>query len=99
MSKVLVEGFRLAPQQERVWLLHQKDKSRAYRAQSAIRIDGEIDARLLRRAVEEVVQRHEILRTSFRATRSRGLLVNHGPMSGLVNDLDRIGLREAGPCL
>ncbi|HEU4712838.1 MAG TPA: amino acid adenylation domain-containing protein [Pyrinomonadaceae bacterium] len=65
MSKVLVEGFRLAPQQERVWLLHQKDKSRAYRAQSAIRINGEIDARRLRRAVEDVVQRHEILRTGF----------------------------------
>lgn len=65
MSNVLVEGFRLAPQQERVWLLHQKDKSRAYRAQSAIRIDGELDTALLRRAIENVVDRHEILRTGF----------------------------------
>ncbi len=65
MSNALVEGYRLAPQQERVWLLHQKDKSRAYRAQSAIRIEGELDASLLRRAIEGVVERHEILRTGF----------------------------------
>jgi amino acid adenylation domain-containing protein len=65
MSKEIIEGFRLAPQQERVWLLHQKDQSPAYRAQSAILIEGPLSPPLLRAAIENVVKRHEILRTVF----------------------------------
>src|SRR5882672_5028898 len=65
MSKEIVEGFRLAPQQERVWLLQQNDQSPAYRAQSAILIEGQLKPQLLRAAIENVVKRHEILRTAF----------------------------------
>src|SRR5260221_4522422 len=65
MSKEIVEGFRLAPQQERVWLLQQKDQSPAFRAQSAILTEGHLKPQLLLAAIENVVKRHEILRTSF----------------------------------
>lgn len=36
------------------------------------------------------------LRDSFRATRTRGLVVNYGAVSGSINDLDPIELGEAG---
>jgi NADPH2:quinone reductase len=36
------------------------------------------------------------LRDSFRATRTRGLVVNYGSVSGSLNDLDPIELGEAG---
>jgi NADPH:quinone reductase len=38
----------------------------------------------------------EALRDSFRATRTRGLVVNYGSVSGSLNDLDPIELGEAG---
>jgi NADPH2:quinone reductase len=36
------------------------------------------------------------LRDSFRATRTRGLVVNYGSVTGVLNDLDPIELGEAG---
>lgn len=38
----------------------------------------------------------ETLRDSFRATRTRGLVVNYGSVSGSIKDLDPIELGEAG---
>ncbi|MCC7249192.1 MAG: amino acid adenylation domain-containing protein, partial [Lysobacter sp.] len=53
-------------QQHGLWLLEQVAKtSLAYNAQNVIRIRGEIDATLLQRAVDCVVERHEIFRSTF----------------------------------
>jgi amino acid adenylation domain-containing protein len=52
--------------QQRLWfldLLH--PRSAAYNIVSALRLDGELDAGALRRALDEIVRRHEILRTTF----------------------------------
>src|SRR5689334_2742861 len=65
MSLQSIEGFRLSLQQQRVWLLQQKDQNTAYRAQSVVRLDGLLDRERLTAALHEVVQRHEILRTGF----------------------------------
>ena len=59
----LIEGFRLSPQQRRVWLL--QGDSQAYRAQCAIAIEGELDKEVLKTALRTVIVRHEILRTTF----------------------------------
>src|SRR5437764_1904087 len=59
-----VEGFRLSPQQKRLWLLH-ADRSPAYRAQGVIEIEGTLDRAALGAALRQVVERHEILRTTF----------------------------------
>src|SRR5215217_2654771 len=56
------EGFHLSPQQKNLWLLQQTDQ---YRAFSVIRIEGPLQVQLLENAVNTVVQRHEILRTTF----------------------------------
>ncbi len=62
MSKEIIEGYRLSPQQKHLWLLGQSDRS----ATCAVRIDGELNPDLLRQAIEKVVERFEILRTTFK---------------------------------
>ena len=59
----VIEGFRLAPQQARLWTM--PSGAEAYRAQAAWLLNGALDASRLQRALREVVQRHEILRTTF----------------------------------
>ncbi|MGB8509561.1 MAG: amino acid adenylation domain-containing protein, partial [Pyrinomonadaceae bacterium] len=65
MEKDCLAGFRLSPQQERLWLLQQGDANQPYRAQCSILIEGELDSDLLRGALEQLVARYEILRTTF----------------------------------
>ncbi|MBD2472683.1 non-ribosomal peptide synthetase [Nostoc sp. FACHB-145] len=59
----LINGFRLSPQQKRIWNL-QKDSS-VYRVQAAVTIEGNLKVDFLKLALEKVINRHEILRTSF----------------------------------
>ncbi len=61
-------GFRLSPQQRRLWHLHGGTVG-PYRAWCAARIEGGLDAARLRGALEAVVARHEILRTLYRCRR------------------------------
>ncbi|TSC34374.1 non-ribosomal peptide synthetase [Corallococcus sp. Z5C101001] len=65
MQDPALEGFRLSPQQERLWGL-QRDGT-AYRTQCAAVIDGELHRDTLLAALQHLVDRHEILRTSFRS--------------------------------
>lgn len=60
-----IEGFRLSPQQEHLWLLQQIDQSLAYRSDCAILIEGNIDVNNLELALQNIVNRYEILRTNF----------------------------------
>ena len=60
MKEQAIEGYRLSPQQRRLWLL-QPDS----RAQCAMLITGALDAKALERAILDVIARHEILRTTF----------------------------------
>ncbi len=57
------EGFRLSPEQRRFWLLQQTGP--AHRAQCALIVEGALRPERLRKAVQHVVDRHEILRTTF----------------------------------
>jgi len=58
------EGFHLSPQQKNLWSLQQTEDSQ-YRAFSVIRIEGPLQVQLLESAVNSIVQRHEILRTTL----------------------------------
>ena len=64
MSNEKIEGYRLSPQQRRLWLL-QKNSS-AFRAQGAVSLAGPFSRDLLDASLKQVVERHEILRTAFR---------------------------------
>jgi amino acid adenylation domain-containing protein/non-ribosomal peptide synthase protein (TIGR01720 family) len=65
-SKVTIDGFRLSPQQARLWLLQQDAQYPPYNSECVVLIRGPLDARLLESALNQVVRRHEILRTTFR---------------------------------
>lgn len=52
--------------QRRLWFLHQlQPDSAAYNALDAMRLRGRLDARALARSLNAIVQRHEVLRTTF----------------------------------
>jgi amino acid adenylation domain-containing protein/non-ribosomal peptide synthase protein (TIGR01720 family) len=59
-----IQGYRISPEQSRLWLLQQQ--SSAYVALAAIGIEGPIDIARLEAALAGIVNRLEILRTTFR---------------------------------
>lgn len=65
MEEKIIEGFRLSPQQKHLWLLQQETNSWSYRTQCAVLLEGNLNRENLRKAIEKVVERHEILRTTF----------------------------------
>ena len=64
MTVKIIEGFQLSPQQKRLWSLQQD--SLAYQIQGAILIEGNLNREVLKAALQNVINRHEILRTTFR---------------------------------
>ena len=101
MSTFQVEGFRLSPQQKRIWLLQQAGGSQAYRSVCVLYIEGELDQVKLQAAWQEVVARNEILRTVYPSLPGMNVPVQAIAESKLapiatvdLNDLDS-GQREA----
>jgi amino acid adenylation domain-containing protein/non-ribosomal peptide synthase protein (TIGR01720 family) len=66
MQQQSIAGFRLSPQQRRLWLAGQTGP--AYRTQCALLIEGPLSRESLREKVRLVVSRHESLRTTFKST-------------------------------
>jgi amino acid adenylation domain-containing protein len=64
MNTTVVQGFQLSQQQRRLWFL-QRDGA-GYESQLVVRIDGELDSRALYDELCLIVQRSEVLRTTFR---------------------------------
>jgi len=59
----------LSPAQQRIWAVDQMMPGTvAYNNAVAFRMSGPLDPQALHRALREVVQRHEVLRTTFHAT-------------------------------
>jgi amino acid adenylation domain-containing protein len=64
----VVRGGRLplSFSQERMWFLHQLEpKGAAYNVAGAVGIDGAIDTAALHRSFEEILKRHEVLRSNY----------------------------------
>ncbi len=78
MQNLILEGFRLSPQQKHLWSL--QPNSSAYRAQCAILLEGKLQIEILKQAVQQVINRHEILRTRF--IRRPGIVI---PMQVIEN--------------
>lgn len=58
-----LEGFRLSPQQKRLWL--QSGDRQVYSARLVLQIDGDLQIKCLKNALDRVIERHDILRTNF----------------------------------
>src|SRR5882672_6908207 len=65
MQHTTIEGYRLSPQQERLWLLCGARESPAYRVSCAVTINGGADVADIERALRQIVRHREILRTEF----------------------------------
>ncbi|MBW4685860.1 MAG: amino acid adenylation domain-containing protein [Komarekiella atlantica HA4396-MV6] len=77
------QGFPLSPQQKHLWLVQQG--SNVYRNQCAIFIEGNIELDILKEALQKVIARNEILRTTFH--RPRGLKI---PVQVIDSDINLI---------
>jgi amino acid adenylation domain-containing protein len=52
--------------QERMWFLHRLDPaSPAYNVAGAVLLEGSLDVDAMRRSFEEIIKRHEVLRTNY----------------------------------
>src|SRR3954462_6773143 len=65
MSQPVAQGFRLSPQQRRLWTLQRETPGFPYRSRAVVRIEGRLDRAALAAALADVAARHEILRTTF----------------------------------
>ena len=59
-----ISGFRLSPQQKRIWSLG--EETQVYRAACRLLLEGNLDESILQQALSNIVRRHEIFRTMFR---------------------------------
>ncbi|HVK86707.1 MAG TPA: non-ribosomal peptide synthase/polyketide synthase, partial [Kofleriaceae bacterium] len=65
VTAVRSEPLLLSYAQQRLWLVDQMSPGGAYHMPSGRRLQGALDVEALRRAFEDIVRRHEILRTVF----------------------------------
>ncbi|MFE2960514.1 amino acid adenylation domain-containing protein [Nocardia tengchongensis] len=66
--RIRPDRIPLSPAQQRMWVLNRLDpNSAAYNITAALRLTGALDVAALRRAVADVVTRHESLRTIYPA--------------------------------
>ncbi|TWP48848.1 amino acid adenylation domain-containing protein [Lentzea tibetensis] len=56
----------LSLEQRRLWMLLQLDETKPWQVSIAVRLDGEISQAAMQQALTSVVQRHEVLRATFR---------------------------------
>src|SRR5689334_21885133 len=60
-------SFPVSFPQQRLWLLHQLEPSdTAYSIPWAMRLRGKLHVEALERSLNEIVRRHEVLRTTFK---------------------------------
>jgi amino acid adenylation domain-containing protein len=71
--------------QQRLWFINQLEpESTLYNMPVAMRLEGELDVAALERSLQEIVRRHEALRTSFRS--------EQGEPAQVISEDWRIGL-------
>jgi amino acid adenylation domain-containing protein len=81
--------------QQRLWFIDQLEgTSGIYNIPLALRLIGKLDKIALERAIQEVVQRHEVLRTTFERVNGSPVQVIGSTWTGNVSVVDLRGLTE-----
>ncbi len=65
MQSSTSHGFRLSPQQRQIWISQQAFPGPAFRVVAGFIVEGKLDSDRIRRGLTTLVERHEILRTTF----------------------------------
>jgi amino acid adenylation domain-containing protein len=82
--------------QQRLWFIDQLEPdSTAYSIPTGIRLSGRLDTAALRQSLEEIVRRHETLRTTFAAMDGRAVQVIAAPSRAVSPIVDLEGLAES----
>ncbi|WP_084675600.1 non-ribosomal peptide synthetase [Chryseobacterium piperi] len=67
------ENYPLAPSQQRLWVLSQLEGgSKAYNMPAVVILRGEFNKAYFKKAFQSLIDRHEILRTSFKSDKGTG---------------------------
>ncbi|MDP9122204.1 MAG: condensation domain-containing protein, partial [Acidobacteriota bacterium] len=74
-----VDDLPLSFAQQRLWFIDQLEGGSLYNVPIALRMSGELSVMVLSRALEEVVRRHEVLRTVFSKAGGRARQVIRSP--------------------
>ncbi|WP_436498590.1 amino acid adenylation domain-containing protein [Actinokineospora sp. HUAS TT18] len=86
----------LSAQQHQIWFLHHlSPDALAYNTQFSLRLTGTLDVEVLERALSHIVERHEILRTTFHDGPDGPVQRVHAPWRVVIERVDLTGLSEA----
>ncbi len=69
----------LSFEQQRLWFLHQLEGGTSYHMEASLHLTGLLDQEALRKSLQELIIRHEILRTGFPTFNSKPCQVVHSP--------------------
>ncbi|MBD2508875.1 amino acid adenylation domain-containing protein [Nostoc muscorum FACHB-395] len=95
MPTQITQGFRLSPQQKHIWSLQQNNS--AYFAQCALLLEGDLKPEVLKAALEQVIIRHGILRTTFHCLPGMKIPVMDVKNSSSIISWDNIDLSHCEP--
>ena len=90
------EALPLSFAQQRLWFIHQLNpESPVYNMRHAVRLLGQLDVDTLEQSLVAIVQRHEILRTTFAATEGEPVQVVSESMPVYLHKVDFSHLPES----
>ncbi len=85
----------LTYQQEQIWFLSKLvPDNRAYNSQFSVRLKGPLDKNILMLSLNEIVRRHEILRTTFHEQDGSPVQIVHEPWDVHLSEIDLRHLPE-----
>lgn len=83
------KNIPLSFQQEQIWFLSKLvPNNRAYNFQFAIRFKGALDKDILTKSLNEIIRRHEILRTTFCEGIKGPVQIVHAPWKAVIPEID-----------
>jgi amino acid adenylation domain-containing protein/FkbH-like protein/non-ribosomal peptide synthase protein (TIGR01720 family) len=74
--------------QQRIWFLHQFDSGNAYNELSSVHLKGLLNVEALEKSLNEIVRRHEALRTTFEMVDGQAVQVVHPSWDFRLSILD-----------
>ena len=89
------KNIPLSFQQEQIWFLSKLvPNNRAYNFQFSLTLKGKLDKNILVQFLNEMVIRHEILRTTFHESSKGPVQIVHAPWKVKLNESDLTGLPQ-----
>lgn len=86
---------RLSFAQQRIWFLEQLEPGGlAYNIPSAVRLSGPLDAKILEKCINKVIDRHESLRTTFKEVSGQSVQVIGENQGFILKIVDSKGIPE-----